>query len=81
MHLLYFLPIGAIAGWLAGKIFNGTGYGLFGDIAVGIIGGVVGGWIARHFGIGGGGMILHIIIAAAGACLLLYVISLVKKML
>lgn len=79
MELLYFLLIGAIAGWLAGQIWKGSGFGIIGNIIVGIIGGFVGGWLAGHFGIGGGGLLWQILIAALGACVLLFVISLIKK--
>jgi uncharacterized membrane protein YeaQ/YmgE (transglycosylase-associated protein family) len=47
MEFLYFLLIGAVSGWLAGQLFKGGGFGLFGNIIVGIIGAVIGGWIAR----------------------------------
>ena len=53
MEFLYFLLIGAISGWLAGQIWKGSGFGLLGNIVVGIIGGFIGGWIAGKLGIGG----------------------------
>lgn len=79
MNFLYFLLIGAISGWLAGQLWKGSGFGLLGNIVVGIIGGFVGGWLAGHFGIGGGGLLWQILIAAGGAWVLLFLISLIKR--
>lgn len=79
MEFLYFLLIGAISGWLAGQVWKGAGFGLIGNIIVGIIGGFIGGWIAGKFGIGGGGLLWQILIAVGGAWVLLFIISLVKK--
>ncbi|WP_166925777.1 GlsB/YeaQ/YmgE family stress response membrane protein [Flavobacterium poyangense] len=79
MDFLYFLLIGAISGWLAGQLWKGGGFGLFGNIIVGIIGGIFGGWLAAKLGIGGGGLLWQIIIAAGGAWILLFIISLIKK--
>ena len=79
MELLWFLIIGAISGWLAGQLWKGAGFGLVGNIIAGIVGGIVGGWLAGKLGIGGGGLLWQIFIAAGGAWLLLFVISLIKK--
>lgn len=79
MEFLYFLLIGAISGWLAGQFWKGAGFGLLGNIIVGIIGGFVGGWLAGNLGIGGGGLLWQILISAGGAWLLLFIISLFKK--
>ncbi|HLP64193.1 GlsB/YeaQ/YmgE family stress response membrane protein [Flavobacterium sp.] len=79
MDFLIFLAIGAVSGWLAGQLWKGSGFGLVGNIVVGIIGGFVGGWLAGKFGIGGGGLLWQIIIAAGGAWVLLFLVSLIKK--
>ncbi|RUT71780.1 GlsB/YeaQ/YmgE family stress response membrane protein [Flavobacterium cupreum] len=79
MEFLYFLLIGAISGWLAGQLWKGAGFGLLGNIVVGIIGGIFGGWLAARLGIGGGGLLSQIIIAAGGAWVLLFIISLIKR--
>lgn len=79
MDFLIFLAIGAVSGWLAGQLWKGSGFGLLGNIVVGIIGGFVGGWLAGKFGIGGGGLLWQIIIAAGGAWVLLFLVSLIKK--
>ena len=77
--LLAFLVIGAIAGWLAGKIFQGGGFGLIGNMVVGIVGAVIGGFIFGFLGISAGGLIGSIITATIGAVILLYIVSMVKK--
>ena len=78
--LIIWLAIGAIAGWLAGQIMKGGGYGLVGDIVVGIIGAAIAGYLLPRLGIFiGGGIIGSIINAVIGACLLLFVIRLVKR--
>lgn len=79
MEFFYFLLIGAISGWLGGQLWKGSGFGLIGNIIVGIIGSIFGGWLASKFGIGGGGLLWQIIIAAVGAWILLFLISLFKK--
>ncbi|WP_254560939.1 GlsB/YeaQ/YmgE family stress response membrane protein [Dyadobacter diqingensis] len=79
MEFLYFLLIGAISGWLAGLFFKGGGFGLIGNIAVGIVGALIGGWLAQQLGVGGGGLIWHIIVAAIGGWILLLLISFVKR--
>ena len=78
--LIIFLVIGAIAGWLAGLIVRGFGFGLLGNIVVGIIGAVVAGWLFPRLGISlGGGIIGSIIAAAIGAVILLFIIGLIKR--
>jgi uncharacterized membrane protein YeaQ/YmgE (transglycosylase-associated protein family) len=77
--LIIFLAIGAIAGWLAGILMKGGGFGLLGNIVVGIIGAVVGGVVFGFLGITAGGMIGSIITATAGAALLLFIVGLIKK--
>jgi uncharacterized membrane protein YeaQ/YmgE (transglycosylase-associated protein family) len=78
--LLIFLVIGAVSGWLAGQIMRGGGFGLLGDIIVGIVGAVVGGYLFGVLGISvGGGLVGSIITATAGAVALLFLIRLIKR--
>ena len=77
--IVMFLIIGAIAGWLAGVVMKGGGFGLIGDIVVGIIGAFIGGWLFGVLGIFAGGLIGAVITAFVGACVLLFVIRLIKK--
>ena len=78
-ELLIFLAIGAVAGWLAGVLMKGGGFGLLGNIVIGIIGAVVGGFVFGLLGISAGGLIGSIITATVGAVLLLFVVRLFKQ--
>jgi uncharacterized membrane protein YeaQ/YmgE (transglycosylase-associated protein family) len=77
MELLWFLVIGAIAGWLAGQFMKGRGFGLLGDIIVGVIGAFIGGYLFGALGVSlGGGLIGSLIVAFVGAVLLLFLVRL-----
>ena len=78
MDFLYFIIIGALAGWLAGLVWRGSGFGLIGNIVIGIIGGMIGGWAARELGLFGGGFIYQILIAAGGALIILLLFKLIR---
>ena len=79
MELIYFLLVGAAAGWLGGQIMKGSGFGLIGNIFVGIVGGVIGGWLFGLLNIdAGGGLTGSIITAAAGAVVLLWIARIFK---
>ena len=77
--LIIFLAIGAIAGWLAGMLMKGGGSGLLMNIAVGIIGAVIGGLVFGLLGISAGGIIGAIVTATVGAVLLLFILGRVKS--
>lgn len=78
--LLVWLAIGAIAGWLAGQIMKGGGFGLAGDIVIGIVGAALAGFLLPKIGLYiGGGLLGDIINAVIGACLLIFIIRLVKR--
>jgi len=78
--LIIWLVVGAIAGWLAGMVVKGGGYGLIGDIVVGILGGLFAGWLLPQVGVViGSGMIAAIIDAFIGAVILLIVLRLIKR--
>lgn len=79
--LLWFLIIGAIAGWLAGQFMKGSGFGLLGDIIVGVIGALIGGWLfgQLHLPIPGGPLIGSLIVAFVGAVILLFLVRLIKR--
>ncbi len=81
MGIIVTIIIGAIAGWLAGKIVEGYGFGLIGNIVVGVVGAVLAGWLLPMVGIavGGGGWISSIIQGTIGAVILLVLIRLIKK--
>jgi uncharacterized membrane protein YeaQ/YmgE (transglycosylase-associated protein family) len=78
--LIIWLIIGAIAGWLAGQIMSGGGFGLVGDIIVGIVGAFIAGELFPFLGLRlGAGWIGEIIAAAIGACILLFLARLVRR--
>ena len=78
--LLIWLVIGAVAGWLAGTLVKGGGFGLIGDIIVGIIGAFIGGFLAGalHISIGSG-IISSILTATVGAVLLILLVRMIKR--
>jgi len=81
--LLIALIIGAIAGWLAGLLVQGTGFGLLGDILVGIVGAFLAGPLFPELGLGltlGGGMVGAIVTATIGAVILLLIVKAVRQL-
>ena len=77
--LLVVLLVGVIAGWLAGQIMRGTGFGLIGDLIIGIIGAFIGGWLLPQLGIHlGAGIVGAIVNATIGAMLLLFVLGMLR---
>ena len=80
MNVLWFLLVGVIAGWLAGVLVKGGGFGLIGDLVVGIIGAFIGGFLFSGLaGAAGGGMVGSILVATLGAIILLVVLRLIKR--
>ena len=80
MALLYWIVVGLIAGWLAGQVMKGGGYGAVVDIILGMVGGVVGGWFFGMLGIWpGGGIIGSIIVAFVGAVILVAITRALKR--
>lgn len=78
-HLLIFALIGLVAGFLAGKLMKGSSLGLWGNLLVGCVGALIGGFLANLLNIRiGGELIGPLIIATGGACLLLFLLKLVK---
>jgi len=78
-NLILFLLVGLVAGWLAGKIMKGSGYGLVGDLVVGVVGAFVGAWLFGLLGVSIGGLLGLLLAAVVGALLLLYAIRLVRR--
>jgi uncharacterized membrane protein YeaQ/YmgE (transglycosylase-associated protein family) len=77
--ILVILFVGIVAGWLAGKVVRGTGFGLIGDLVVGVAGAFVATWLFPRFGIQlGSGMVSEIIYSALGAIILLVIVRLVR---
>lgn len=78
MYFLWYIIIGIIAGYFAGKIMRGGGFGLLINLLLGIIGGVLGGWIFGLLGIATTGIIGSLITSIVGAILLLWIASLFR---
>ena len=72
MEFVWFIIVGLIAGWLAGVIMKGGGYGVVGDIVVGIVGALIGGWLFSTMGVSTGGGLL-------GAIILIFLLRLIKR--
>ncbi|MDR6886867.1 MULTISPECIES: GlsB/YeaQ/YmgE family stress response membrane protein [Variovorax] len=80
MSLLWFLVVGLVAGWLAGILVKGGGFGLVGDLIVGVVGAVLGGFLFSTFGVSmGGGLVGSLIVATVGAVVLLFIVRLIKS--
>jgi len=78
MHLILFVLIGLIAGALAGQVVSGHGYGLLGDLIVGVVGAFLGGWLfAVVFGVAGGSFVVSLLTAFVGAVILLWALRLI----
>jgi uncharacterized membrane protein YeaQ/YmgE (transglycosylase-associated protein family) len=78
-ELLIMLAIGALAGWLAGTLVKGGGFGLIGNIVVGIIGAVIGAYIFDFLGIATEGLVGSIITSTAGAVILIFIVRTIKR--
>ncbi len=78
--IIWWLVVGLIAGFLAGLVMRGGGFGIVGDIIAGIIGAFIGGWLFSLLGISaGGGLIGSIIVAFVGACILVGILRLISR--
>ena len=78
--LLWWIIVGLIAGFLAGKVMKGGGFGVLMDIVIGMVGAIIGGWVFGLLGVYPGfGLIGSILIAFVGACILLWLVRLIKK--
>jgi uncharacterized membrane protein YeaQ/YmgE (transglycosylase-associated protein family) len=78
-NLLLFLVVGVVAGFLAGKIMKGSGFGLVGDLIVGVIGAFIGAWLFGALGISVGGILGLLVAAIVGAMVLLFLVRLIKR--
>ena len=80
MNFLLFLIIGALAGWIAGKLIRGGGFGFVGNLVVGIVGAVIGGHMFSYLGLEvGDGLIGSLVTSVIGALVLLFIVGLIKK--
>lgn len=80
METIWFIVIGLLAGWLAGLLMKGGGYGIIGDIIVGVLGSLVGGYLFKTLGVSlGGGLAANLIVATVGAVVLILVLRVLKR--
>lgn len=79
MSLLWFLLIGLCAGWLAGMILKGRGFGLVGDLVVGVVGALLGGFLFRIVGIAAYGLLGQLVVALVGAVVLVLLLRWLRR--
>jgi uncharacterized membrane protein YeaQ/YmgE (transglycosylase-associated protein family) len=77
--IIWWVVVGLIAGWAAGKIMKGGGYGVVADILLGIVGAFIGGWVVSLVGFGGGGLVSTILVAILGAVILIWLTRVIKR--
>jgi uncharacterized membrane protein YeaQ/YmgE (transglycosylase-associated protein family) len=78
-NLVWWVLVGLIAGWLAGKVMKGGGFGVVMDIVIGMVGAVIGGWVFGLLGVSAGGLIGSVLVAFVGAVILLWLVRMIKK--
>jgi uncharacterized membrane protein YeaQ/YmgE (transglycosylase-associated protein family) len=79
MGLIWFLVVGIVAGWLAGVLVKGGGFGVLGDLVIGVIGAFIGGLLFNSLGVAGSGLLGSIVVATIGAVVLLFIVRLIKR--
>jgi len=79
MHVLWFLLVGLVAGWLAGVLTKGSGFGVLGNMAIGVAGAFIGGFLFRLIGLSPVSNVGSVIVATVGAVVLLVVVKALKK--
>jgi uncharacterized membrane protein YeaQ/YmgE (transglycosylase-associated protein family) len=79
VDILWFLLIGLAAGWLAGLVVKGRGFGLVANLVIGVIGALIGGFVFGHLGVSAGGTLGALISATVGAVILLFLLKVIRK--
>ena len=80
MQFVWFARVGLVAGWLAGLLMKGGGFGVIGDIVVGVLGALLGGFLFSLVGLSaGGGLIGALVVATIGAIVLIFLLRLIKR--
>jgi uncharacterized membrane protein YeaQ/YmgE (transglycosylase-associated protein family) len=79
IYLVWVVLLGILAGWLAGKITKGSGFGLLGDLVVGIVGSLLGSFIFGLLGLGAYSLIGRLVVSVVGAIVLLWLIRVIKR--
>jgi uncharacterized membrane protein YeaQ/YmgE (transglycosylase-associated protein family) len=79
MDFVWFVIVGLVAGWLAGVLVKGSGWGILGDLCIGVVGALVGGLLFKLLRIGMGGLLGNIIVATIGAVIFIFVLRMFKR--
>jgi uncharacterized membrane protein YeaQ/YmgE (transglycosylase-associated protein family) len=79
VHIILFLLIGIAAGWLAGQLVKGRGFGLVENLIIGVIGALIGGFVFGALNVNVGGLLGQLIAATVGAIILLYLLKLIRR--
>jgi uncharacterized membrane protein YeaQ/YmgE (transglycosylase-associated protein family) len=79
VSIIGFLLIGLVAGWLAGQLVKGRGFGLVANLVVGVIGALIGGFVFGQLGVSAGGLLGELASATVGAVILLFLVKLIRK--
>lgn len=79
MNLLWFILIGIAAGWLAGQIMKGGGFGVVGDLVVGVIGALLGGYLFGILGIASVGLLGNLLMATVGAIVFIIILRVIRR--
>lgn len=79
MNFLIWIISGVVAGWLTGQIMRGRGYGLIGDLVMGLLGGLLGGWLFRQLGLTAASLLGEIVVAIIGGVVLVAVVRLLRR--
>jgi len=80
MHILFWIISGVVAGWLTGLVMRGRGYGLLGDLAVGFLGGIVGGWVFGSLGMFPVSVLGEIVVAFVGGILFVAMVRFLRRL-
>lgn len=79
MNIIIWIVVGVIAGWLTGLVMKGRGYGLLGDLVIGLIGGLVGGWLFGFMGLSASGWLGQILVSFVGGVVLVAIVRLLRR--
>ena len=79
MEIIWFILIGLVSGWLAGQITKGSGFGIVGDIVLGVLGAVLGGVLFNVLELPWGGLVGRLVVATIGAILLILIVRLIRR--
>ncbi|MDH4137128.1 MAG: GlsB/YeaQ/YmgE family stress response membrane protein [Anaerolineae bacterium] len=79
MRFLVWIISGIVAGWLTGLVMKGRGYGLIGDLVIGLLGGVIGGWLFSLFGVATHSWLGEILVAVIGGVVLVAIVRVLRR--